>query len=329
MKMKKSRITFLIAEISLAILTIFFVRHIFSDEEPQRRVAVIVENSGDEKWDSFINGMKQAADIQNIHLVICNTDEIENAEEEKSLIYEQMDNNIDAFIVQSAPGHDVMELLDEVAREKPVILVENDVLVPEIADNIHAVSEFPKIMPDNYDMGYQLGMELLRKNGHDIQGKTVGIVNGLADTDSAEKRRQGLKDALASSGCEISWEIYTSHDQNIAAAVERKQQVDYIAVLETEALEQLGEMTVDESMQGTLLYGIGSSIKCVYYLDNGMIESLVMADGYDMGYNSVVEISHALEHSLYSIPDHTIALKVLQKEDIFTEENQQFLHTYE
>ena len=27
---------------------------IFSDEKPQKRVAVIVEKSGDEKWDSFI-----------------------------------------------------------------------------------------------------------------------------------------------------------------------------------------------------------------------------------------------------------------------------------
>ena len=79
---------------------------IFSDEKPQKRVAVIVEKSGDEKWDSFINGLKQAAEIRNIHLIICNTDEIEDAQEEKSLICEQLDNQVDAFIVQAAPGKD-------------------------------------------------------------------------------------------------------------------------------------------------------------------------------------------------------------------------------
>ena len=73
---------------------------IFEDEKPQKRVAVIVEKSGDEKWNSFMNGLKQAAGIANIHLIICNTDEIENADEEKNLIYDQLDNQVDAFIVQ-------------------------------------------------------------------------------------------------------------------------------------------------------------------------------------------------------------------------------------
>lgn len=327
--MKKNRITFLVTEILLAILTFFFVRNIFLGERPQKRVAVIIENSGDEKWDSFINGMKQAADLNNIHLIICNTDEIENAQEEQSLIYEQLNNNVDAFIIQAAPGYDVLEMLEKVSKEKPVILVANDALTPKNSDDIHATSDFPKIMSDHYEMGYQLGRELLQKNGNDINGKTVGIVNGLAETDSARKREQGLRDALADSGCEISWQINITHDQSVVAMVEQQGHVDFIAALETGALEQLGELIVDGGLQGTQLYGIGNSIKTVYYLDDGVIQCLVMADGYEMGYNSVVEISHALEHSLYTIPDHTIELKILNKEDIFTEEIQQFLSSYE
>lgn len=327
--MEKSRITFLITEILLAILAIFFVRNIFLGEKPQKRVAVIVENSGDEKWDAFINGMKQAAELHDIHLVICNTDEIENAEEEQGLIYEQLDNDIDAFIIQAAPGYDVLEMLEEVSGEKPVILVANDAITSEISDDIHVTSGFPRIMADHYEMGYQLGKELLQKNGNDIKGKTVGIVSGLAETDSAKKREQGLKDALADSGCEISWQINTGYDQSIVAMVEQQEQVDFMAVLETEALEQLGEMVVDGGLQGTLLYGIGNSMKSVYYLDDGVIQCLVMADEYEMGYNSIVEISHALEHSLYTIPNHTVDLKILQKEDIFTEEIQRFLYMYE
>lgn len=327
--MNKSRTTFLIAEILLAILTIFLVRNIFSIEKPQKRVAVIVENSGDERWDTFINGMKQAADLHNIHLIICNTDEIEDAQEERSLIYEQLDNNIDALIIQAAPGYDVSEILEEVSVEKPVILVANDALTREIEEDIQATSRFPRVMPDNYKMGYELGRELLRKNENDIKGKTVGIVSGVADTDSAKKRQRGLEDALDGSDCEIRWRVNAVYDQSIGTMVKEQERVDFIAVLETGALERLGEMTVDESLQGALLYGISSSTKGVYYLDAGIIESLVMADEYDMGYYSVVEISRVLEHNLYAIQNHTIDLKILHKEDIFTEENQKFLHAYE
>lgn len=327
--MNKSRTTFLIAEILLAILTIFLVRNIFSIEKPQKRVAVIVENSGDERWDTFINGMKQAADLQNIHLIICNTDEIEDAQEERSLIYEQLNNDIDALIIQAAPGYDVSEILEEVSLEKPVILVANDALTREIEEDIQATSKFPKVMPDNYKMGYELGRELLRKNENDIKGKTVGIVSGVADTDSAKKRQRGLEDALDGSGCEIRWRVNAVYDQSIGTMVKEQEQVDFIAALETGALERLGEMTVDESLQGAVLYGISSSIKGVYYLDAGIIESLVMADEYYMGYYSVIEISRALGHNLYAIQNHTIDLKILHKEDIFTEENQKFLHAYE
>lgn len=327
--MNRSRTTFLIAEILLAILTIFLVRNIFSIEKPQKRVAVIVENSGDERWDTFINGMKQAADLHNIHLIICNTDEIEDAQEERSLIYEQLDNNIDALIIQAAPGYDVSEILEEVSVEKPVILVANDALTREIEEDIQATSRFPRVMPDNYKMGYELGRELLRKNENDIKGKTVGIVSGVADTDSAKKRQRGLEDALDGSDCEIRWRVNAVYDQSIGTMVKEQERVDFIAVLETGALERLGEMTVDESLQGALLYGISSSTKGVYYLDAGIIESLVMADEYDMGYYSVIEISRVLEHNLYAIQNHTIDLKILHKEDIFTEENQKFLHAYE
>ena len=109
--MKKPKTTFLLSEICLAILLLLCVRQIFADEKPQKRVAVIVEKSGDEKWDSFFNGVKQAARMQNIHLIICNTDEIENAQEERTLIYEQLDNQVDAFIIQAAPGNDTETVL--------------------------------------------------------------------------------------------------------------------------------------------------------------------------------------------------------------------------
>ena len=136
--MKKTKTTFLLAEICLGILLLFCVHLIFEDEKPQKRVAVIVEKSGDEKWNSFMNGLKQAAGIANIHLIICNTDEIENADEEKNLIYDQLDNQVDAFIVQAAPGRDTIDMLREIRVQKPMLLVANDALREKEEDHIYA-----------------------------------------------------------------------------------------------------------------------------------------------------------------------------------------------
>lgn len=325
--MKKSRMTFLIAELSLALLTVFFVYQIFRDEESQKRVAVIVESSGDEKWDAFINGLKQAAGHENIHLIICNTDEIENAEEEKRLITEQLRNDVDGFIIQAAPGYDVMDMLKSTVGDKPVLLVSNDVFVSD--GDVYAKDAFPCIMPDNYEMGYQLGMELIKVNNNDISGKSVGIVGGFALTDSGQKRRRGFKDALAASGCNVGWEINTTYDSQIVSIVKNQASVDFIVALETETLEQLGELMLEPAYKKTQFYGIGNSQKCVCYLDRGMIQGLMMADGYEMGYNSIVEISKAFSKKFYVMQSSTTDIKILRKDDIYTPENEQFLQMYE
>ena len=45
--MKKNRITFLVAELILMIIACIFIRKIFQEDDPQKRVAVIIPDSGD------------------------------------------------------------------------------------------------------------------------------------------------------------------------------------------------------------------------------------------------------------------------------------------
>ena len=325
--MKRTKMTFLLSEIFLFIMLLLCMHLIFSDEKPQKRVAVIVEKSGDEKWDPFINGLKQAAGIGNIHLIICNTDEIEDAQEEKSLIYEQLDNQVDAFIIQAAPGQDTGAMLREIRSQKPVLLVANDVLGEQEDGNRTQHQELPAVMPDNYSMGYTLGEDLRSRN--DIRGKKIGIVSGFEETECGREREEGVLEALSDSGCEILFHIYTSYDTAVMEKLRQEKAVDYLIVLETSALEQIAGIYAQGSKDRPGIYGIGNSIRCVYYLDEAVIGGLVAADGYDMGYQSVLEISRVLENQLYTMKNRETDYRLLHKEDIFREEVQQFLHTYD
>ena len=329
MQMKKNTITFLITELALALLAAFFISRMFLSEKPKQRVAVIVENSGEEKWNSFINGMKQAAATKNIHLIICNTDEIESAEEEENLIREQLENDVDAFIIQAAPGYEVLEVLEGTSTQVPIVLVEYDVLVPQANEDIHATSYFSRVMPDNYKLGYELGEEVLRDVGGDIKGMTIGMVAGIADTDRTKKLQRGFSDALADTGCEIIWQINAKRGKNIADGVRKNKPSDIMVVLDTEALEQICAESGEENIKDTLIYGIGNSMKSVYYLDEGRINDLMMTDDYSMGYDSVVEISRLLENKLHTGMNYTVDFGILHREDIFTEETEKVLFTYE
>ena len=52
--MKKNKITFLVLETILLVLALFFVLKIFDKNVPEKRVAVILSESGDNRWDSLI-----------------------------------------------------------------------------------------------------------------------------------------------------------------------------------------------------------------------------------------------------------------------------------
>lgn len=97
--MKRDKLTFLIAELILIVLAAFFIHKIFQEDVAQKRVAVILQNSGDTRWEGVINGLKQSAKTNNLHLIICNTDDIVSAQDERELIEEQLENDVDAFIL--------------------------------------------------------------------------------------------------------------------------------------------------------------------------------------------------------------------------------------
>ena len=55
-------------ELILLVLALFFVWKIFIQNVPEKRVAVILPESGDQRWDSLIKGMKQRESYTSGHL---------------------------------------------------------------------------------------------------------------------------------------------------------------------------------------------------------------------------------------------------------------------
>lgn len=52
--MKRNRITFLIAELILIAIAGIFINRIFREDNPQKRVAVILPDSGNTRWEGWL-----------------------------------------------------------------------------------------------------------------------------------------------------------------------------------------------------------------------------------------------------------------------------------
>lgn len=233
------------------------------------------------------------------------------------------------LLFRRLPGRDTIDMLREIRVQKPMLLVANDALREKEEDHTSKYSDLPVITPDYYRMGYTLAQDLLSRNQNNIQGKTVGIISGFKKTDCTDKCMQGVLDVLSDTGCEIQFDMNITYDMEITQRLKEQQPVDYLIVFDTSALEQVAGMYAQKKESDTKIYGIGNSIKCVYYLDDSVIDGLIAIDGYGMGYHSAIEISKVLKNHLYTINNQTIEYHLLHKEDIFREEVQHFLHTYD
>ena len=226
--MKRNRITFLIAELILVAIAGIFINRIFREDNPQKRVAVILPDSGNTRWEGLVNGLKQSAQVNNIHLIICNTDEIVSADDEKELIDEQLENDVDAFIICPAPGTDTKDMLASLQAEKETfVLITEDAYM---ADDTESTG-FVTIKPDNYQIGYTLGRQIIKNDTDKQAGKKVGVIVGQAETEASVSRVKGLTDALAGYNCELVWTYNQNSGKDTCKAVDSLEAVDYIAAM--------------------------------------------------------------------------------------------------
>lgn len=324
--MKRNKLTFLIAELVLILLAGFFIHKIFRVDVPQKRVAVILQNSGDTRWEGVINGLKQAAKNNDLHLIICNTDDIASAQDERELIEEQLENDVDAFILCPAPGTDTKDMLDWLGEQKkPFVLLTEDVYNGEQSEP----SGYATVKPDNYQIGYTLGTQLITQDEDGLKGKRIGVIAGRARTEASVNRVQGLKDSLVDQNCEIAWEYNEEGDTDICSIVDAQETVDYMVVMDTHALDALGEQAENGVYKDAKIYGVGTSMKSVALLDAGQVQCLVIPDGYGIGYESVEEIARKLTRTFYTLKSYEKEVKVIYKEDLFSDEIERFLYSYE
>lgn len=308
--MKKIRWPFLVAEFILLVLLVFCVSRIFNQNTPQKRVAVILPDSGNEGWDLLIAGMKQAAEQENIHLIVCNTDEFENADAQAETIKEQLNNDIDGVILRPAPGSDTEKMLQENLGLFPLILVTEGLY----GENTENPSAYPVIGPDDYTLGYELGQL--------IEGEKpkLGVVAGWQQDASTVSAIEGIKDAIENKNGKISWYSYQKKGADVLEQIGSKSAVDALLVLDPKSLEEIGQQSVEGCYKDALVYGIGTGEKSIAFLDSGNIQGLILYDGYEIGYKSVEEMSKKLKTSSYEMKSYKTGIKLVDRERIFSDE---------
>ncbi len=288
-------------------------------EEPVK-VSVILDDSSSVRWTSFISGLEQAAKDTGIKVKVVNTTRNLSLSQQNLLINQELNNGADGIILQLNSSRGTENMISNISRKAVLLLVDTSGDMDVDVEGRSAC-----IQVNNVELGRALANEVSIAYGKELKGKKIGIVAGNLRQNSNSERLQGFTENIKASGATTAW--IDSNINYVSDKIGQRQQdnpADILVALDNSGLEAACEYALRQSGPPTI-FGEGTSIKVVSYLDDGLITSMVVPNEYYMGYQSITAVSSRLDNKLTPMEDEIIAFRVVNRDNLFDENNQRML----
>ena len=303
--MKKNRIYFGLLILALVVTIVWTSAGMLgvNKEEKKYSVSVIVNDSNNDRWIAMREGLEQAAKDDDIQLNYVSTGVFASEDEEKALIEREVENGADGIIVQLVSSEDTYAVFEKIDSSVAVMLLETDA----VSEGVYSVTA-----PDNLWIGEALAQTVLQDYGDSLSEKKIGILSGNQNQLSMQQR------LLSGQGENLSSELVTK---------QADEPVDILITLgNAETETAVDYLQADTSYKRQfMIYGEGCSDKTVYYLDKGIIKSLVVPNEFNMGYQSVHTIAEQIKYKFSSAESTTVDSLVINRQNLYDEENQKTL----
>ncbi|MCD8189445.1 MAG: substrate-binding domain-containing protein [Clostridiales bacterium] len=286
--MKQSRIVmtgFCLAAVAVIVFSAYQLVNM-GRQEVSYEVSVVVNDSSNDRWIAFKEGLEQGAEDYSIHLNVVTTADFESLEDEETVIEREIAGGAEGIIVQLCASTGTEELLQEYETSVALVLVETDAEPTET---------YAAALPDNEGIGAALADAAAEDADGALTGKTIGILAGNQEQLAMQQRLDSFVQAAQAAGGDILWTLEAARgDDDPLAQQLAEQPVDILAALENDETERAVDALLSAQLE-TLLYGVGCSEKNVYYLDKGTITGLVVPNEFNMGYQSVALMAGRLQ----------------------------------
>lgn len=302
---------------SLAAVLFLMIRESGSTDTP-RQIHVVIDDSSNNRWVQFIAGMQQAAEDEGVKVTVIPTSRLSSIEEEEALIERAIAGGTDGVIVQPLSDREAAGILENLSERTSIELVDEGTY--EIMSNVVGI-----VSPDYEQIGEVLAMEAIRFAGKPFSQCTIGIVEGSPVFSSAQQKMDGFTKVIEEIGGQTAWvQEQTDDSGSLKDALAQHEIPDILVAMDNAALEAAGEYAASLE-EDILVIGTGTSMKALYYLDSGEVQSIVVPEDYMMGYQSVSDLSEYIHKSRFLPQKRTISHRVIHKDTLFAEENQEIL----
>jgi ribose transport system substrate-binding protein len=301
--------------ISAILIVIFYASYGMMNigrQEQYYTVSVIVDNSSGDRWNAFKEGLNQGAEDCRIYLNVVSTSEFTSLKEECAIINRELENGSDGVIVEAYESDAAGGMFADALSDKPVVLVENG-----LSYDIYSL-----VTPDHDKLGSAIAAAVTDGESSSLEGLRIGILSGNQNKQSVMRSLSGFQEGLEGTGAEILWCIQGEPDveSTLLSQYMEKNPVDVLATLGNDETEAAVDYLLEHPDINCRIYGEGRSEKAVYYLDKGIIQTLIVPNEYYMGYQSMILIQKQLENQATPAGETEVDFLTVTKDRVYEDD---------
>lgn len=237
---------------------------------PKYTIGVVLKAMDSEHWLSVRSGMTEAAQKNNMRLIVITAENETAFAEQNKIISDLLDNDIDALIVSPTNINHTREFVDAAQKKNiPVFSIDEEI------DGIVYIGS------NNYAVG-QMAAAFMAENLP--SGAEVSVISGSANQMAHIQRTAGFVDYIEKNsslkvGKTMAAETQYRHAMNQAEKLLR-QRPNTRGIFVTSAIMTLGVIEVVDNL---MIVGVDTQNDAIMAVKNGNINALISQDGHESG----------------------------------------------
>lgn len=276
--------------VGLLVLLIILYRVNLNFEQVEKiKITVITKSKYGENWEAVSQGIYAGANEFGIDVKVLAPDSDKDVEAQKILIQTAAENGTDAIIIAPIDYRELNEIMLDISKQGiPIItMVSVDQRYPE----------HNYIGLDHYDTGKWLGESVIRQIGESGVITIMGLTELTEDSIIIEK---GIRDYLSAYP---NIEIVEAEENTLGEfsvmmntlKLIKEQQVELFVGVDEIALRGICTALKDAKIKSSVI-GLGSSHEMLQYLENGLIDELVVPNDFATGYMAIKNMVDFINH---------------------------------
>lgn len=285
-------------------------------------LSVLIEGTGEARYLNFRKGMDRAAIELNADVSFISLYEENNQHQQLEMMVREQQDGARALIVTPTKEMSMSEALADQNITVPLVLVNSGQVPDRVFGQISAV-----VTTDYFAMGEKLAGEVMR---HHPDKPPVWMFSGVQESEATWQFEEGICTTISQSGYEIK-KFHKQDEEMLRRTIGtlmEPEEANVIIALDQESLSEIAAILSDSnvnnlSMNG--LYGRGTTVQILNYLDRGVITGICVTDDFSAGYISVKRAVEAVTDQLAE-KETLLESYYIEKEDLKKRQYEKMLY---